>query len=80
MSSTKIQPTGIVGFAPDVAGALAHLWWLVVREFRIRGAISALHQLDSRALADMGIERSEISRVVRNARREAERSRPFGRA
>ncbi|MCC7271522.1 MAG: hypothetical protein IT561_02560 [Alphaproteobacteria bacterium] len=67
-----LGPAALRNWAARQAARLAYL---VVREFRIRHAISRLHRLDDRNLADLGIARPEIAQVVRRARREAERRR-----
>jgi uncharacterized protein YjiS (DUF1127 family) len=62
-SATTVRPATSGVLAKFVRSSVT---WLraVVAEWDRRAAMKALHQLDDRALRDIGISRSEIERAV----------------
>lgn len=41
-------------------------WTMIQRELRLRATIRTLHELDDRSLRDIGLQREDIERAVRD--------------
>ena len=64
ISSTRISAPFSRGLARRVAGFLARSWAAYAEARERRASIAALHDLDDRALRDIGLHRSEIEWAV----------------
>jgi uncharacterized protein YjiS (DUF1127 family) len=64
------QPSGIIGLVGALFARAVHA---LRTEYAVRKAVSQLQSLDDHLLADIGMDRGEIERIVRSGRQ-----RPWG--
>ena len=64
IESTRISAPSSPGFAQRIAEVFTRLWAAYAAARERQASIAALHDLDDRALRDIGLHRSEIEWAV----------------
>lgn len=68
---TQMPSDGVASKGIEQIGRFLSIWWRSYRVWRNQQlAVAALRRLDNRMLKDLGIDRSEITSVVRTGGRD----------
>ena len=68
---TELPPESFASKGFEQVGRIFSIWWRSYRVWRNQQlAVAALRRLDNRMLKDLGIDRSEITSVVRTGGRD----------